>query len=82
MPDNNIPVSYSPVISRIIAYRHEKVFQIIWDKLTSQEKDTFLDDLMSIEHDLMDSVVGFICSSTIILSGKDRIIVDWQTVIY
>lgn len=52
-------------MARIIAYRHDGLFQAVWNQLPSEEREDFLEDLNSFEHDLMDSVLPRPRSSTI-----------------
>lgn len=52
---NHISNFYCPLMARIIAYRHDGLFQAVWNQLPSGEREDFLEDLNSFEHDLMDS---------------------------
>ena len=68
--ENDISLFYTPLLTRIIAYRNEFIFQELWKRLPISDRDEFLEDLNSIEHDLMDSVSIQLSSSTIISSKE------------
>jgi transcription elongation factor GreA-like protein len=63
--ENDISLFYTPLLTRIIAYRNEFIFQEVWKRLPAPDREEFLEDLNGVEHDLMDSVKHFISSSTI-----------------
>ena len=67
--ENDISLFYTPLLTRIIAYRNEFIFQEVWKRLPIGDRDEFLEDLNSIEHDLMDSVRQHLPSFTITLSS-------------
>jgi hypothetical protein len=67
--ENDISLFYTPLLTRIIAYRNEFIFQEVWKRLPISDRDEFLEDLNSIEHDLMDSVRQHLPSFTITLSS-------------
>jgi hypothetical protein len=62
--ENDISPFYTPLLTRIIAYRNEFIFQEVWKRLPVNDREEFLEDLNSVEHDLMDSVIRSPNSST------------------
>jgi hypothetical protein len=56
----------------MIAYRHEKLFLAAWAKVKDEARETFLEELNAIQHDLMDSVRKNIISFTIITFREKR----------
>lgn len=47
-PENGISPFYTPLLTRIIAYRNDFIFQEVWKRLPPQDRDSFLEDLNSI----------------------------------
>lgn len=44
------------MLSRLIAYRHESIFDTIWPSLDDEAQENFMEELSAVDHDLMDSV--------------------------
>jgi hypothetical protein len=44
------------MLSRLIAYRHESIFDTLWPSLDDEAQENFMEELSAVDHDLMDSV--------------------------